>query len=215
VNAGKTSGGDAVTITSTSVSANTDVANTVNGANCTVQLDFDISKHEIFYSARNIADSPSKHETRTGRQHEFGHVGARNALASKTLLTSLCTDVGVKWTFSIKSTSDQKADQEKLDATARKFEKAVEDFINPLVDFLDEKVVHETQRKASMTGRPTDSQVAAMLSAISYVDPTTGTAKSLSTNVIAQVVTAIKKGETAGETHAKNTSTPDHVKPPP
>ncbi|WP_406699757.1 hypothetical protein V5E97_12950 [Singulisphaera sp. Ch08] len=205
---GGLSPGDAVTKTTTTVGAHTDVANVTNGADCTVHLDFEISRHEIFYGDRKTADSTSDKETRTVRQHEYGHVGARNALADKSLLTSLCSDVGVKWKFHIASTGNLGADQAKLDATTLAFESAVEDYINLFIDYLDELVVHETQRKASKTGRPTDSQLATKLAAISYTDPETGTLKQPSSKVVAQAVKATQAGSTKGEEHAKKTPTP-------
>ena len=176
--------GDAKTKSATSVSADTDVVALANGgANCTVQLDFTISKHEIFYGDNKTADSQSDKESRTVRVHEYAHVGARNALASKTLLEALCKEVGVNWKFSIKSTGDTAADQATLDATKATYESAVEDFITPLIDYLDELVVHETQRNAGKVGMTTDSQLATQLAAISYTDPATGTAKSPSTSI--------------------------------
>jgi hypothetical protein len=205
----------AVTITTTSVQATTDVVNVAGGVDCTVNLDFEITKHEIRYRDRNTADRQSQHETRTVRQHEYGHAGARNALASKALLTKLCSDVGVKWTFHVKTTGNKEADEEKLDETATTFEDAVLNYINSIIGYLDEKAVHETQRNAGMSGRPTDADLALVLAAISYTDPTTGTAKSPSNSVMTQAVSASKTGETTGETHARNTPTPDHVKPAP
>jgi len=121
--------------------------------------------------------------------------------------------VGVKWKFSVKFTGDNTADQAKLDATRLAFESAVENYINPFIGYLDEVVVHETQRKAAKTGRPTDSQLAAQLAAISYTDPETGTVKQPSANVVAQAVKAAQAGSTKGEEHAKKTATPDNVKP--
>jgi hypothetical protein len=200
--------GEALTKTATNVDADTDVVNVASGADCTVQLDFTITKHAIGYGDRNTADSTSAKETRTVRQHEYAHVGARNALASSTLLSALCTDVGVNWKF-------HAPDQATLDATKARFEAAVEAYVNPIVDYLDELVVHETQRKAGKVGVKTDAQVAAMLAAISYTDPDTGKSRAPSAKVIAQAVTATKTGSANGETYAKTTATPSTVKPAP
>lgn len=210
---GGQSPGEAVTKTLTTVAAHTDVANVTNGADCTVQLDFEISKHEIFYGDLKTADSTSDKETRTVREHEYAHVGTRNALADTKLLTALCSDVGVKWKFHIAFSGNLGADQAKLDATSRAFESAVENYINPFVDYLDEVVAHETQRKASKAGRPTDSMLATQLAAISYTDPETGTVKQPGSQVVAQAVKASQAGSTKGEDHAKKTPTPKHVKP--
>ena len=210
---GGQSPGDAVTKTATTVDADTDVVNVAKGADCTVHLDLAISRHEIHYGDRKTANSTSDKETRTVRQHEYAHVGARNALADKKLLTALCGDVGVKWKFHIASTGNTGADQAKLDSTRLAFEGAVEDYINPLIDYLDEFVVHEVQRKASKAGRPTDSQLATQLAAISYTDPETGAVKQPGSKVVAQAVQATQAGSTKGEEHAKKTPTPDHVKP--
>jgi len=205
---GGQSPGDAVTKTTTTVGAQTDVVNVANGADCTVNLDFEISRHEIFYGDRKTADTTSDKETRTVRQHEYGHVGARNALADKALLTALCTDVGVKWKFHIGFTGNLGADQAKLDSTSKAFESAVEDYINLFIDYLDEFVVHETQRKAAKTGRPTNSQLATKLAAISYTDPETGTVKTPSSKVVDQAVKATQAGSAKGEEYAKKTPTP-------
>jgi hypothetical protein len=214
VNAAKVANrGDAVTLSPTAVSADTDELPVKDGTDCTVQLDFTISSHEIAYMTRNTADSGSAKETRTVRQHEYSHVGARNALASKSLLTALCNDVGVVWKFhsNISPTTDE--ERKALDAEKKKYEDAVEAYIKPIVDYLDELVVHETQRNAGLAGVSDATAVASMLAAISYTDPETKKTKKPSATVMAQAVTATKTGSANGEAHAKNTATPRAVKP--
>ena len=205
--------GNAKTVSATSVSGDTVIVNTATGANCTVHLDFAISKHEIGYGDRNTADSGSDKETRTVRQHEFAHVGGRNALASKTVLQALCDDVKVKWTFTIKSTGDQTADQATLDSTRATYEGAVEDYINPIVDYLDELVIHETQRTAGKVGVKSAAAIATMLAAISYTDPETGKARTPTAGAMTTAAAAIKAGGAKGDTFAQNSPTPPTVRP--
>jgi hypothetical protein len=212
---GGLSAGNAKTSTATTVSASTNVVNTATGADCTVQLDFTISSHQIAYGDRNTADSGSAKETITVRQHEFGHVGARNALANATLLTALCNDVSVNWKFQIKSSGNLAADQATLNATQKSFEDAVENYINPIIDFLDESVVHATQRNAAYVGVKSNADVQALLGAISYTDPVTTKSKAPSNTVMAQAATAATAGMTSGQTFAKNNPTPAGVKPVP
>jgi hypothetical protein len=204
--------GKANTSTATSVGANTTVVNVADGADCTVDLDFTISSHAIGYGDRQTADSGSAKETRTVRQHEYAHAGARNALASKTLLTALCNDVSVRWTFHFTATGDQTKDQAALNAMKKPYEDNVENYINPIIDYLDELVVHETQRAAGVNGVKTAADIANMLAAISYTDPVSGTSKTPSTTVMGKAVTETKAGAAKGETQAKNTPTPATVK---
>jgi hypothetical protein len=206
--------GNANTTTATTVSATTTWS--ANGLDGTVGLDFTISSHEIAYGDRQTADSTSAKETRTVRQHEYSHVGARNALASKTLLKALCDDVKVQWTCHVAAnalTGNPVTDAATQAAAAKPFEDAIEDYINPIIDYLDELVVHETQRNAGKVGVKTAAQVATMLAAISYTDPVSSTTNTPSTTVMGQAVAATKAGGTKGETHAKTTPTPAAVKP--
>jgi hypothetical protein len=205
---GGTSSG--LTTTATTVSADTDLKSLTGGKGTdgAVQLDFTISTHSITYSAVGVADALSSKETLTVRQHEYGHVGARNALASKTLLTDLCTDVGVKWTFHIPDSGNLSADQVAFDQAKTKYQSAVENYINPIVDYLDENVVHETQRTAQMVGRVDAKGVAAMLAKISYLDPVTGTTQTPSGAIMAKAITETKNGLTKGQNFAKGSKTP-------
>jgi hypothetical protein len=191
------------------------VVNAASGADGIVQLDLKISAHQISYGDRTTADSVSRNEARTARQHEYAHVGARNALASSMLLTALCRDVGVQWKFHINTTNDQSADQASLAATRKTFESAVEDYINLLVGYLDEPVVHETQRNATTTGVKSASEVKTLLDSISYDDPVTGTSKKPSTAVMAQSQRETRNGATKDENFARSTPTPAAVKPLP
>jgi hypothetical protein len=206
---------DGLTTTTTLVAADTDEKGLAAGKgwDCTVQLDFKISKHSITYSALGKANTTSSKETRTVRQHEYAHVGARNALASQTLLADLCKDVGVKWKFHIDETGNAVTDRSNIDKTKKTYEKAVEDYISAIVDYLDEKVVHETQRNAQLVGVKDVTQVAAMLAAISYSDPETGNAQAPNGKIMAKAVTETQTGSTKGENYAKGTSTPPSVMP--
>jgi len=212
---GAYSAGDAKTRTATSVNGDTAIAKTADGVNGTVSLDFIISKHEIGYGDRNTALSGSAKETRTVREHEFAHVGGRKALASSTLLTNLCNGVKVNGKFSLKNTDSQATDLANQASAKKDYESAVEDYINPLIDYFDEFVIHETQRTAGLVGVSSAASVAAMLAAIEYTDPDSGTTNKPSATVIAATVTAIKAGAAKGEAWASKNKAPATVTPLP
>ena len=201
-------GPDGVAITSTTVDAEAVMTTGKQGRVGTVNLDFTIGSHTITYARKGDADQTSRAETRTVRQHEYGHVGARNALANSAVLTALCTAVQVNWTFVVPASADQAAE----DALKASYQDAVVNYIEPFIEYLDEVVVHAARRAAGVAGVPTDAQLATMLAGISYTDPATKQTRSPNQQAIAAAKAATATGEKTGEAHAKATPTPDAVK---
>lgn len=205
-------GPDGVALTSTTVDAEAVMTTGPKSRIGTVNLDFVIGSHAITYSKKGYADSTSKAESRTVRQHEYGHVGARNALASSAVLTSLCTAVQVNWTFSVPTTGDDTKDQAAEDAAKASYESAVVNYIEPFIEYLDELVLHAARRAAGVAGVPTDTDLATMLAGIKYTDPATGQSRTPNQQAIDAAKKATAAGEKTGEAHAKATPTPDAVK---
>ncbi len=201
-----TSSAAALTTTSNVCDADNVVINTSAGATINFFLDVTISNHKIAYASAN-ASQTSRAETRTVREHEFAHVGARNGFGSATAIKALCDDVKVKWTAKAKT-------QAEVSAAITAYEDAIENYLSPMLDYFDELVVHKVQRATGIfVGMPTDADLATVRATFEYVDPETGASRKPSNTAIATMEKSCAASAKLGEAFAKAHAAPNSVMP--
>ncbi len=196
----------ALTTTSNVCDADNVVINTSGGATINFFLDVTISNHKITYASAN-ANQTSRAETRTVREHEFAHVGARNGFGSATAIKALCDDVKVKWSAKAKTQAEV---NEKITA----YEDAIENYLSPMLDYFDELVVHKVQRASGkFVGMPTEVDLKATRGTFEYLDPETGASRKPSDTAIATMEKSCAAGAKLGEAFAKAHAAPKAVVP--
>ena len=189
----------ALTTTSSVPDADNVVVNTSQGATINFFLDVTISNHKITYASAN-ANQTSRLETRTVREHEFAHVGARNGFGSAAAIKALCDDVKVKWTAKAKTQAD-------VSAAITAHESAIENYLSPMLEYFDELVVHKVQRASGkFIGMATDADLKTVRDTFEYIDPETGASRKPSDAAIAKMekscATSAKLGEAFANAHA-------------